>query len=127
MSQLLLLLVFFVIVLNVYYQEHREKIPDITVYRVHRFGKMYIDKTSWVKCKSIFIWFMIFRHRTMFYHNRKNVEHNVKVKLNLTKKLYSILNETMQLVNKSEIVNFVLADIYCHVKVVFEDSNDCNF
>ena len=70
---------------------------------------------------------MIFWHRTMFYHNRKNVEHNVKVKLNLTKNLYSILNETMQLVNKSEIVNFVLADIYCHVKVVFEDSNDSNF
>ena len=65
-------------------EESRSEIPDVAIDRAHRIGKAHTDKTSRVKCKSIIIQFTTFRHRTMFYHSRKNV----KVKLGLTKKCY---------------------------------------
>ena len=65
-------------------KESSSEIPDVAIDRAHRNGKAHTDKTSRVKCKSIIIQFTTFRHRTMFYHSRKNV----KVKLDLTKKRY---------------------------------------
>ena len=59
----------------------------------------------------------------MFYHKRKNLKRNVKVKLNVTKKRYSIFTEEMQLVKNNRVVNFVMADINCCSKVVFKDGN----
>ena len=38
----------------------------------------------------------------MFYHSSKNLKRNVKVKLDLTKKRYSIFTKAMQLVKNSE-------------------------
>ena len=66
----------------------------------------------------------------MLYHNRKNLKcnvkakakvKNVKVKLDLTKKLYSIFIEAMELLKNNEVVEFVIADINCRLKVVFKD------
>ena len=65
----------------------------------------------------------------MFYHSRKNLKHNVKIKLDLTKKRYLIFTEAMQLVKNNEAVKFVMADINCRFKVVFKDGksffSDC--
>ena len=82
-------------------------------------------KCNGVKCKSI-VRFMTFRHRTMFYHSRKNLKPNVKVKLDLTKK-HLIFTEGMQLVRNNEDVKFVMADINCCLKVVFKDGNSLFF
>ena len=49
----------------------------------------------------------------MFYHSWKNLKRNVKVKLNLTKKHYSIFTKAMQLVKNSKAVKYVMADINC--------------
>lgn len=66
----------------------------------------------------------------MLYHNRKNLKcnvkvkakvKNVKVKLDLTKKRYSIFIEAMELLKNNEVVQFVIADINCRLKVVFKD------
>ena len=62
-------------------------------------------------------------YRTMFYHSRKNLKRNVKVKLDLTKKRYSIFTEAMQLVKNNEVVKFVMADSNCCLKVAFKDGN----
>ena len=59
----------------------------------------------------------------MFYHSRKNLKCNVKVKLDLTKKRYLFFTEPMQLVKNNEAVKFVMADITCRLKVVFKDCN----
>ena len=61
-------------------------------------------------------------YRTMFYHSRKNLKRNVKVKLDLTKK-HSIFTEAMQLVKNNEVVKFVMADSNCCLKVAFKDGN----
>ena len=93
----------------------------------HRIGKAYTDKTSGVKCKSIIVRFMTFRHRTMFYHSRKNLKRNVKVKLDLTKKRYPIFTKAMQLVKNNKAVRLVMVDINCRLKVVFNDGNSLFF
>ena len=103
-------------------EKSSSEIPDVAIDRAHRIGKTYTDKTSRVKWESIIVWFTTFRHRTMFYHSRKNLKRNVKVKLDLTKKRYLIFTETMQLV-KNEAVKFVMAGINCRLKVVFKDGN----
>ena len=59
----------------------------------------------------------------MFYQYRRNLKHNGKVKLNLTKKGYLIFTEKVQLVKNNEVVKFVMADISCCLKVVFRDGN----
>ena len=40
-------------------------IPDMVVYRVHRIGRIYKDRTSNRNCKGIIVRFTTFRHRTM--------------------------------------------------------------
>ena len=107
-------------------EESSSEIPDVVIDRAHRIGKAYTDKTSGVKCKSIIVRFTTFRHRTMFYHSRKNLKRNVKVKLDLTKK-HSIFTEAMQLVKYNEAVKFVMTDINCRLKVVFKDGNSVFF
>ena len=86
-----------------------------------------VKQTSGVKCKSIIVRFTTFRHRTMFYHSRKNLKRNVKVKLDLTKKRYSIFTETMQLVKDNQTVKSVMIDSNCRLKVVFKDGNSLFF
>ena len=59
----------------------------------------------------------------MFYHSRKNLKRNVKVKLDLTKKHYSIFTEAMQFVKNNKSVKLVMADINYRLKVVFNNGN----
>ena len=59
----------------------------------------------------------------MFYHNRKNLKRNVKVKLDLTKKRYLIFSGALKLSQNFESVNFVMVDINCRLKVVFKDGS----
>ena len=98
-------------------EESSSEIPHVAINRAHRIGKTYTDKTSGVKCKSIIVRFTTFRHRTMFYDSRKNLKHNVKGRLDLTKRHY------LQLVKNNEAVKFVMADINCCLKVIFKDGN----
>ena len=65
-------------------------IPDVVIDRAHRIGKGYNDKKTNVRCKSIIVSFATFRHRTMFYRGRANLKNNVKLKLDLTKKIQDL-------------------------------------
>ena len=51
------------------------------------------------------------------------MKHNVKVKLGLTKKHYSIFTEAMQFIKNNKSVKLVMADINCRLKVVFNNGN----
>ena len=59
----------------------------------------------------------------MLYHSTKNLKLNVKVKLDLTKKRDSVFTEAMQLVKNNNAVKFVMANINCRLKAVFEYGN----
>ena len=66
-------------------------IPDTVIDRAHRIGKTYTDNQTKKSCKSIIACFTTFPHRTMVYHAKKNMNNNVRVKLDLTKKRYNLL------------------------------------
>ena len=104
-------------------EESNREIPDVSIDRAHRISKTYTEKTSGVKYKRIIVRFATFRHKTMFYHIRKNLKRNLKVKLDLTKKRYSTFTEAMQLVKNNKAVKFVMTDINYRLKVVFKDGN----
>ena len=104
-------------------EESNREIPDVSIDRAHRISKTYTEKTSGVKYKRIIVRFATFRHKTMFYHIRKNLKRNLKVKLDLTKKRYSTFTEAIQLVKNNKAVKFVMAGINYRLKVVFKDGN----
>ena len=66
---------------------------------------------------------MIFRHRPLFYRNRSILK-NAKVRLDLTKKLYEIFTDAIDLVKAYKNVDHVMVDINCRLKVFFK--NGCS-
>ena len=59
--------------------------------------------------------------RTMFYQNRNKLKSNTKVKLDLTSKRYVIFMRALESVKKVRIVDYVMVNINCHLKVVFKN------
>ena len=60
-------------------------VPVSCIDRAHRIGSEYKSYRNKKKCCSIIVRFMSFRHRTMFYRNRKRLK-DVRIKLDLTKR-----------------------------------------
>ena len=65
---------------------------------------------------------MSFRHRTMFYRNRKRLK-DVRIKLDLTKRRYKILKDAIDLAKEQPDLKYVYADVNYHLKVVFKDGS----
>ena len=91
-------------------------IPTWAVDRAHRIGSKTIDKDSNKKVQSIIVRFVTFRHRTMLYRARKLIVHLGKIRLDLTKRRYGILKDAINIANKSEMIEFVYADVNCRLK-----------
>ena len=89
--------------------------------RAHRIGKGYVEKNSRKLCKSIIVRFSTFRHRTKFYRSRSKLKNNVKVKLDLTKNRYTIFTKAIETAKPSNVVDYVMVDINCRLKVVFKN------
>ena len=94
--------------------------------RAHRIGKGYKDKTRNVPCKTIFVRFSTFRHRTLFYRNRNKLK-NAKVRLDLTKKRYKIFTDAIDFVKAYKNVDYVMVDINCRLKVFFKNGRSSFF
>ena len=56
----------------------------------------------------------------MFYQNRSKLKNNAKVKLDLTRKRYMKFTRVLESVMKVSIVDYVMVDINCRLKVVFK-------
>ena len=88
-----------------------EVCPDVPVScidRAHRIGSEYKSYRNKKKSCSIIVRFMSFRHRTMFYRNRKR------------------LKDAIDLAKEHPDLNYVYADVNCRFKVVFKDgSSNC--
>ena len=100
--------------------EARCDIPDVAIDRAHRIGNGYKDRKTNTLCKSVIVRFTTFRHRTMFYRNRSKLKNNAKVKLDLTRKRYMTFTRALESVKKVSIVDYVMVDINCRLKVVFK-------
>ena len=96
-------------------------IPEVAIDRGHRIGKGYVEKNSKKSCKSIIVRFSTFRHRTKFYRNRSKLKNDVKVKLNLTKSTYTIFTKAIETAKQSNVVDYVMVDINCRLKLVFKN------
>ena len=99
-----------------------EACPDVPVSwidRAHRIGSEYKSYRNKKKCCSIIVRFMSFRHRTMFYRNRKRLK-DVRIKLDLTKRRYRILKDAIDLGEEHPDLDYVYADVICRLKVVFK-------
>ena len=95
-------------------------IPDVAIDRAHRIGNGYKERKTNILCKSIIVRFTTFRHRTMFNRNRNKLKNNAKVKLDLTRKRYMTFTRALESVKKVSIVDYVMVDINCRLKVVFK-------
>ena len=56
----------------------------------------------------------------MFYRNRSELKNNAKVKQDLTRKRYMTFTGALELVKKVNIVDYIMVDIDCRLKVVFK-------
>ena len=56
----------------------------------------------------------------MFYQNRNKLKNNIKVKLDLARKSYMTFARTLESVKKVSIVDCVIVDINCRLKVIFK-------
>ena len=88
--------------------------------RAHRIGRDYKCHKTNKACHSVIVRFTSFKHRTSIYRNG-NILKDVRVKLDLKKKRYSILMSARSIVDGKQDVNYVFADINCRLKVVFKD------
>ena len=102
-------------------------IPDMVVDRAHRIGRIYKDHTSNKNCKRI-VRFTTLRHRTMLYRARSKLK-GVKVRLDLTKSPYDLLNNANNHVKEIPTIRICYVDVNCRLKVKFtgEDQDDVFF
>ena len=115
----------------------REACPDVPVSyidRAHRIGSECKPHRNKKERCSIIVRFMSFRHRTMFYRDRKRLK-DVRIKLDLAKRRYSILKDAIDLAKEHPDLDYVFMDVNCRLKGIvrsFHQKNrkfffrDCN-
>ena len=96
-------------------------ISAIVIDRALRIGLEYSDQKIKKKCKAIIVRFAMFRYRTLVYRTSKKIRNNVKIRLDLTKERHALLLEANNLVKGNNNVKFCFVDIYCHLKIKWED------
>ena len=107
----------------------RQACPDIPlscIDRAHRIESECKSYRNKKKCSSIIVRFMSFRHRTMFYRNRKRLK-DVRIKLHLAKRRYRILKDPIDLAKEHPDLDYIFADVNCRLKVIFKDSTSSFF
>ena len=73
--------------------------------------------------QSIIVRFTTFRHKTLFYKNRKKIKSGARIRLDLTKDRYNLLVSARKRVNNCPEVNYVYADINWRLKVKLADES----
>ena len=73
-------------------------------------GLKYKSYKNKKKCCSIIVRFISFRHRKMFYKNRKRLK-DVRIKLDLTKRRYGILKDAIDLAREHLDLDFAFGDV----------------
>ena len=73
--------------------------------------------------QNIIVRFTTFRHRTLFYTNRKKIKSGDRIRFDLTKDRYNLLVSARKRVNNCPEVNYVYADINCRFKVKLADES----
>ena len=80
-------------------KEAEAEIPESVFDRAHCIGPIYTDNDAGKKMQSITVRFTTFRHRTLFYKNRKKIKLGARIRLDLTKDRYNLLVSARKRVN----------------------------
>ena len=104
-------------------KESEAEILESVLDRADRIGPTYTDNNTGKKMQSMIVRFTTFRHRTLFYANRKNIKSSARTRLDLTKDRYNLLVSAGKRVNNCPEVNDVCADISCRLKVKLADGS----
>ena len=99
------------------FDEAEVEILDAVLDRAHRISKANND---------IIVRFTTFRHRTLFYRQRKKLN-GKSVHLDLTKSRLVLLKESKKVVDDYGKVDFCYADINCRCKVKFCNGRELFF
>ena len=75
------------------FKEVKIAVPDNVLDRTNRIGPSNTERITNKKCKNIIARFTTFRHRTLFYRERKKLKSGFKMKLNLTKSRFNLLKK----------------------------------
>ena len=81
--------------------------------RAHRIGRVTMDKHR-KPSQQVIVRFKAFSECTAVCRSRKKAGGGLRVRLDLTKTLLSLLNDAARLVESMGCVNFVFADINCN-------------
>jgi len=93
--------------------------PIPMVDRAHRIGPVYERASDKKKCKAIMVKFCSFRYRTELYRKRKQLDKNVRVRIDLTKANYKVYKEACNFIYEKKCQNvYVFIDINCRIKIV---------
>ena len=93
------------------FKETNVDIPELVIYRAHRFGSRYLDASSNNYCKSMIIRFTTFLYRNMLYRAKNKLKRGVKIKLDLSKSRYDLLKRAIDHVKEVPSIKFCYADI----------------
>ena len=99
------------------FKEAEVEIPDAVLNRAHRISKENND---------VIVRFNTFRHRTLYYRNRKKLKKQ-SIHLDLTKSRLSLLNEARKLIENNEDIASCYADIDCRCKLRFKNNDEFFF
>ena len=80
-------------------KESEAEIPESVLDRAHRIGPTYTGNDTGKKMQSIIVRFTTFRHKTLFYKNRKKIKSGARIRLDLTKDRYNLLVSARKRVN----------------------------
>ena len=97
------------------FDEANVVIPDAYIDRAH-----HVSKTN----DTVIVRSTTFRHRTMFFHNRKALKGGVTVHRDLTRSRLKLLMKANKYVKDISNGDFAYSDINCHLNVQFKNRRE---
>ena len=110
-------------IVKTFLQEAEVTAPDNVIDRAHRIGRSFTVNGR--KYRSIIVKFNNFRTRALFYKNRNKLDKKIRVRVDLTKRRYNMLKETLNIIDEKNLSNtYAFADINCRLKIVDKVSEE---
>lgn len=92
-------------------------VSEESIDRAHRIGRKFTDKKG-VTRQQVIVKFKSFKDRTTVYRNRKKLQSQVRIRVDLTKRRLGLLNEAKDQVRADDDrLDFAFADINCNLAV----------
>ena len=106
---------------NEMFSEMNVSIPEDGIDRIHRVGRKH-KRADGVVEQAIIMKLSSWKLHTAVYKERKKLK-SVKVRLDLTQRRANLLSKAMSLIKENPEVDFVFANINCHLAIRLKDGD----